>query len=338
MLTSTIVKEAARRFGADLAGIGDMARFAGTPATRDPRAIAPGAKAIIGLGFRVLRGSLRGIEEGTQFYQYPTMGVMHIDEKFALDTLRRLACLLEDHGYEGVTQRAMPDRLPADATGTNPEWPSARKLAYAVPVSPGKPAPDVLPDFLHAAYLCGLGEIGAGGFFLTPEFGPLQRFAFLLTDAPLEPDPLYAGPALCDRCGLCASACPGKAFSLSKMKSVTLAGKVVEHAALDEWQCAAYYAGAYGATNPFLAPDALANFPDAGAILRGEKHLAPDEAKRLLPILQKAYFGVGGYQACLCGRVCYRACYQHLEEKGALTRTFHAPFRPLRHPEAPACS
>ena len=29
--------------------------------------------------------------------------------------------------------------------------------------------------------------------FLSPEFGPMVRFAFLFTDAPLEPDPMYNG-------------------------------------------------------------------------------------------------------------------------------------------------
>ena len=65
MLTSEEIKKAAREFGADLVGIGSVDRFEGTPPERDPRFIAPRARSIIGLGFRVLRGSLRGVEEGT---------------------------------------------------------------------------------------------------------------------------------------------------------------------------------------------------------------------------------------------------------------------------------
>ncbi len=98
MLTSDNVKKAALALGADLVGIGTMDRFEGTPPGHDPRFIAPRAKSIIGLGFRVLRGSLRGIEEGTHFYQYPEMGIVHIDEVYAPSVIRELACYLEDNG------------------------------------------------------------------------------------------------------------------------------------------------------------------------------------------------------------------------------------------------
>ncbi len=49
---------------------------------------------------------------------------------------------------------------------------------------------------------CGLGEIGWSKVLLTPKFGPLQRVAFLFTDAELESDPEYV-PHLCDNCGKC---------------------------------------------------------------------------------------------------------------------------------------
>ncbi|HEX2950888.1 MAG TPA: (4Fe-4S)-binding protein [Armatimonadota bacterium] len=328
MLTSAMVKKTAIEFGADLVGIADIDRFTGVPKENDPHYIAPNAKVVIGLGFRILRGSLRGIEEGTHFYQYPEMGVVNIDERFAPMVLRRLGCFLEDHGYEGVVQRTIPDRRPASDPGTNPEHPSVHKLASATPVEPDKPAPDVLINFQHAAYLCGLGEIGDGGFFLTPEFGPLQRFAFILTDAPLEADPIYNGPSICDHCSECISGCPGQAISPTETVATTLADKTIRHAKLNEWQCAAYYAGAYAAKNPFLANDVLNKFPDGEKIARGEKQLSADEVKQLLPILNGAYYGVSiGYNACLCGRACYRACLMHLEQSNTLTKKFHSPFR-----------
>ena len=40
----------------------------------DPRYIMPEAKSLIVIGFRVMRGSLRGIEEGTFFSNYSSMG------------------------------------------------------------------------------------------------------------------------------------------------------------------------------------------------------------------------------------------------------------------------
>lgn len=44
---------------------------------------------------------------------------------------------------------------------------------------------------------------------LTPEFGPLQRVAFLFTDAELEYDDMYNGKPLCRKCGACVRECPG---------------------------------------------------------------------------------------------------------------------------------
>jgi ferredoxin len=256
------------------------------------------------------------------------MGVVHIDEVYAPATLRRLACFLEDNGYEGVVYRAVTDRRPGSNRGTEPERGAVHKLEHAEPVAPGKPAPDVLMDFRLAATICGLGEIGYGGFVLTPEFGPLQRFAFILTDAPLAPDPMPSGTRLCDRCGKCAAACPGQALNLEAPVHNKLAQFAVEHAELDEWQCAAHYQGANRRINPFLAPDKLKSFPDAARLASGDKRLSEAEARKLMAVLGSAYPGVGAmYPASLCGRACYRACLAHLEEQGKLTRTYHAPFR-----------
>ncbi len=33
------------------------------------------------------------------------------------------------------------------------------------------------------------------------------------------------------------------------------------------------------------------------------------------------------YAACMCGRACDMACYDHLEKKGVLTKKFKRPFR-----------
>jgi len=75
-------------------------------------------------------------------------------------------------------------------------------------VAEGFPQPDVFIHFRIAAYICGMGEIGWSKVFLTPQFGPRQRFAFILTDAPLTPDPLMEPGTLCDRCKLCVRRLP----------------------------------------------------------------------------------------------------------------------------------
>lgn len=313
MLTAQDIKKFALANGADLVGIGKMSDFEGSAPEHDPRFIAPKAKSIIGLGFRVLRGSLRGVEEATHFYQFPEMGIVHIDEVHAPMVLRRVACLLEDHGFEGVVQRSIPDRRRGDDPGTNPEHYPVFKIAYADAVASGKPAPDVLMDFNQAARICNLGEIGMGGFFLTSRFGPFQRFAFILTDAELESDPA-PDARLCDHCGKCVTACPGKAISAS--------------GELDEWQCTAYRMGADVKSNPFLDPDALRDMPDGQAALKGEKRFDQTAIEQYKDLWGEAYPQVRfGYNPGLCGIACRRACYAHLEAKGVLQDKFTNRFR-----------
>ncbi len=49
--------------GADLVGIGSPDGWEGAPIQMDPRFIMPEAKSIITMGFRMMRGALRSIEE-----------------------------------------------------------------------------------------------------------------------------------------------------------------------------------------------------------------------------------------------------------------------------------
>ncbi len=326
MLDSAIVKRKAREYGVDLVGIGAISRFEGTPACHDPRAIAPAAASVIALGFRVLRGAFRGIESGTNFYQLTAMGAHGIDTRFAPAAMRRVANLVEDAGYEAVTLMAEKDRRPDDDKGTDPEM-SQTFNVRSMPVAPGRPAPDVIIDPEQGAYLCGLGEIGMGGFFLTPEFGPFQRFAFILTDAELEPD-LVASPTLCDHCGKCAKGCPGRAISSQEQRISNWDGVRVPSWTLDEWQCAAYHAGAASAGNPFIPPEAYAALPHGEEIARGERKLSPDEARAVRKMAAEHYWGFpNNYAACVCGKSCHRECYVHLEERGALRRSFVNRFR-----------
>ena len=51
--------------GADIVGIGSPDRWEGAPTQMDPRFIMPEAKSIIAMGFRIMRGALRAIEEDT---------------------------------------------------------------------------------------------------------------------------------------------------------------------------------------------------------------------------------------------------------------------------------
>lgn len=323
------VRALARGAGADIVGIGSMDRYEGAPKQYDARYIYPEARTIIGLGFRIPRGYLRGIEEGTLFYQYPAMGYASINEVYAPAVIREVTCFVEDQGYEGVPIRNFGGTGPqSDFDGSLDEDPAfGRHIPYTNPVRPGLPAPDVYVHFRIAAFICGMGEIGFSNVFLTPEYGPRQRFAFMLTDAPLEPDPIYEGPPLCDRCMKCVSECPG-ALTAKETVSFEVAGHSIEVSKLDPWYCAFAYASGLSEINPFLPPDAFKEIPDGDKILSGEKRPTKEETMKIWGILGRYFRKPNGYNPAMCGgRGCLRACMVHLEEQGKLSNRFHSPFR-----------
>ena len=298
-LRETII-ETAKAHGADLVGFAPASRFAADdPVFR----IFPDTRTVIGLGFRVLRGIYRGIEEGSTYYQYTTMAVENMEETILPMAQLRVAMKLEQLGFMALPQRRH-QQIMAEENSTNPE------VAYDA-IWRGCGA-EVQMDFLNAAVACGLGEKGLSGALLTDDFGPMVRYCFVLTDAELEPTPLPQAH-LCDSCGECVRACPGHAIS--------------EDGQVDPWQCAVYYNGANGTKNPFMPPDAFAGMEDRLQIIAGEAQVTPETARR---ILDKIYFyppAQHAYQCSICGRACDMACYCRLEEKGALTRRFKTPFR-----------
>ena len=153
MITSKDIKEAAKRMGADIVGIGSIDRWSTAPIQMDPKQIMPRAKSIICLGFRVMRGSLRGIEEGTYFSNYSAMGYGGITYLYMPMTIINLSKMIEDYGYEAVPMGHQSDWRGIDGNGY-------RIDNYSRPVALGKAAPDIMINLRIAAFLCGVGEIG----------------------------------------------------------------------------------------------------------------------------------------------------------------------------------
>jgi ferredoxin len=69
------------------------------------------------------------------------------------------------------------------------------------------------------AIMSGLGELGAGGWVITREYGPWIRWTMLSVDIDLEPDiPVDLKIAeYCESCRRCINACPGKAITKEKI-------------------------------------------------------------------------------------------------------------------------
>ena len=293
MLTSGIIKKHARELGATVCRIGKV--YVENNPQRDPKMILPNAKCIIGFGFLVPKAIYKAMDSGNQYYTYTSIGVKYVDEEMAEIFLLKIGGMIENEGYDACLQKSIPNlRIKGDKT-TNPEVVDTYEL-ISDPVSPDKPAPDVIIDFGKAAKACGLGDVGLNGKIINREFGPFMRYCFIITDAPLECDDELKEP-VCDKCGECIKACPGNAVSEN---------------GLDTWQCAVYYKGAHK-SNPFITDGFLKDNPEREQILNGEKRFNSESAREVFKEMHFLPNTQWGYAPCLCGRKCDIACYKHLK-------------------------
>ncbi len=201
---------------ADLIGIAPIERFDDVSANHHPCSIFPETKSVIVVGKRITRGTLRGMEEGTQLDSYSQYGVNWLKDRMLAMCTVSLATFFEDQGWEAVPLQDLPPQVPPSG----------------IAVKPGLPAPNVMVDAKDAAVRAGLGEIGLSGQLLTPRFGPRQRLQMILTDAELTPTPLCTAE-ICDGCGECAKTCPLDAIDLEKVETVNVCGKEMKVASVN---------------------------------------------------------------------------------------------------------
>lgn len=200
------VKEIALETGADIVGIVSLDRFKDLQPDGNPLSIMPNAKSVIVLGHMILRGSYRGIETGSCWNTYGMGNPFSVMVEDTYNFCRRL----ESAGWETVPMNHQNKDL----------------RNQGVQVSPNKPAPDVIVDMEYLAYAAGLGQMGRGKLFLTPEFGPRQVFTAVITTLELEGDTIFKGD-LCAGCDACIKACPARAYEEGKMNTETFpAGKL----------------------------------------------------------------------------------------------------------------
>ena len=309
-ITAEKVKQVALAAGADEVGIGNIERWDGAPIQQDPRQIMPEARSIIGLVMRVNRGSMRGIEEGTFFSNYSAMGYGAITYLYLPIVVRDIARCIEDAGHEAVPYGHQSDWRAIDNVGQ-------LRPKFSKPVAPGRAAPDVAVHLRIAAYLCGLGEIGFSKMFLSPRFGPRNRVGIVITDAELTPDPIYAGPKLCDRCMACVRNCPGHALKEDKTVKVNLAGHDVEWTDIDCEACDVTFRGA-----------ALSEQEMDDAKSYTGKWLGKWTRPGWWSPFHKKPRNLYNTGQAVCGaRGCTRACMMSLEARGVLSNKFHKPFR-----------
>ena len=217
MLKEDLEKIAAEK-GMDLFGVAPVGRMRNAPGGHRPEDISPEAKSIISMAIKIPYAAVRAnhlahtrrIRE--LLYAYQRYGYTLLNDM--LDSAAFTLCkYLEGKGF-----RATP--IPAAAPY------NAKELIG-------------LLSNRHAAVAAGLGEFGWNGLLITPEYGPRVRVVTILSEADMEPRPLYSGPKLCDRaqCSVCIKVCPMNAIPEDKKVTVQIDGKIFEYAELKKLRC-----------------------------------------------------------------------------------------------------
>lgn len=215
----------------DLIGFAGRERFEALDSQSNPFSIFPEGQTVILIGRRVTRGSLRGIEEGTNLADYGMFGRTWLNDTFLSQSTFDLVHLIEKNGWDALP--VMPEKAGGKSGFT--------------------------PDFDFAAVACGLAEIGLSGQVLTPRFGPRQRWHMIITSALLASDPLLIDP-VCDQCGLCVDLCPLQALDKNRIENRIICGKSMPVAACNHALCQNCANGVIGPADPQGRPDRLAMF------------------------------------------------------------------------------
>jgi epoxyqueuosine reductase QueG len=214
-LTENLRDLATGQMGVDLFGVAPAERLGEGPEGARPTDYLPTARSVIVLAAKILDAVVEVAghyeEPGKTLSPYMWYGYPVLNWDLSSAAVR-LARLLEARGFRG---------LPFPPTGLLYKYGTRADFSHR-----------------HAAVAAGLGEVGFSGLLLTPQFGARQRLVSIITDAPLEPSPMYEGLELCrpDCCGLaCIKACPTTA--MTSKTSFTIEGKTYTHARLHQVKC-----------------------------------------------------------------------------------------------------
>ena len=266
MLTQTILQYA-KGLGADLVGVAPVERFHGAPLRMSPKGLLPEARSVIVAAIHHLDAAVELGGEPSPHDMGPYSSQSSVMNPKLDDISFRLARFLEDQGYR---------TLPIAASNI---WRYKGYKDLHVHFA---------PDLAHryAAVAAGLAEIGWSGLALTPQFGPRQRFVSVITEAELEPSPMYDGEALCDRCMECVKHCPTDAFrkEVKRINRLDVGGRQFEFPDTNKWRCA-------WAENFCLSLD----------------HTIPDEVNEGVILAYLERYGMRGGEEGCCLKFCMTA-------------------------------
>ncbi|MEM1545396.1 MAG: 4Fe-4S binding protein [Candidatus Methanomethylicia archaeon] len=211
------VKKLALLEDIDYVGVAPIVRFKNAPNGYRPNDILESCKSVISLGIKISDGVKIANQKAYSglrncIYIYMNFGYIVLNDKLDLAALR-ISRLLEKRGYISIP---IPASRPSD--------PYELRGVFS---------------HRHAAVAAGLGEFGWNGLLITPDAGSRVRLVSILTEAELEPSPMYSGDRLCKRekCGICISVCPTNAISGDKYVKVEIDNRVFEYAKINKTLC-----------------------------------------------------------------------------------------------------
>jgi len=233
------IKALACKLGAEMVGVGPVERWKDAPPMLSPQGLLPTSKSVLTFGISFTDASMELTEKEMSEHWYNPYDMCE-NMTGMNDRLSRIAFnvtkMLESKGYRSLYSPV--SNLWRIKPYKSIEHPFAPSLVHR-----------------YAAVACGLGEIGWSGLFLSPEFGSRQRVIPVVTEATLEPTPMYDGPRLCDKCMECVKRCPLDCFrkGVRKMNKINIGGRTFEFPDINKWRCFLDY---FGISGPFV-PDEI---------------------------------------------------------------------------------
>jgi epoxyqueuosine reductase len=191
---ASTVKDAIRSEGIDLVAIADASTLMLASPPRPATDLMPTARSVIVMAVAHSLGAVYAPD--IRMWTRNKMQTSRLLDQ----TAEKLGRLLEKEGF--LTLPVSADK-PVEIHKLDPE--TGRKLPHTRTVGH--------ISLKHAAASAGMGQLGRSNLLLTPEFGPHQRLGGIITEAPLETDPLREWDLCIQGCTKCEDACPVKALS-----------------------------------------------------------------------------------------------------------------------------
>ena len=196
------IKERVRNLGGDLCGIGGVERFSDAPEGFHPTDILPDCRSVIVIAGRFPASGL----DSSSAYTFIRNRVMNNVDAVSF----QLMLDLDNAGGRAV---AIPSSEPYEY------WDESRRHGQGI------------LSLKHAAVRAGLGKMGKNTLLIHERLGNMLWLGAVLTELPLESDPLAQYQSCLPDCRLCLEICPVQALdgiSIEQRKCRAVSGKYSE--------------------------------------------------------------------------------------------------------------